>query len=106
MDAKEGDAVWYFSNNSNSMSFRKIKNYKADRLKFLLQHDNIDLAGLKEVCINWSAFKSLDNLTYLLWYGQALLRSMASNNKNNTNNIGCTQQGGTDKIIGENCHPS
>ena len=48
--------------NINSMSFWSKDNYKAERLKFISKKYVVDIAGLQEVYMNWSDFKSSQTL--------------------------------------------
>ena len=50
----------------NSMSFWLKDNYKAKLLKYILEKYGVDIAGLQEVCINWSNFKSSQTLASIL----------------------------------------
>ena len=81
------------------MSFWLSSNYKAERLKYLLQQYQIDATGLQEVCINWSALHRKNTLADLLRYGQEPLRSVQSHNTTATKNMGRSMRGGTATVL-------
>ena len=102
VEKKHDDAIRLFSANMNSMSFWLRGNYKAERLKHVLQQYGVDSAGIQEVCINWSAFKSSQTMASLLRYGAQPIRSVASHNKReDSKSVGRSQRGGTATIINE-----
>lgn len=100
---KHEDAIRFFSTNINSMNMWSNNNYKADRLKHVVHHYQVDSVGLQEVCVNWSKYKSSHTLASLLRHGHQPLRSVASYNKLEGKNkaMGRTQRGGTATIIGD-----
>ena len=102
VEKNHDDAIRLFSANMNSMSFWLRDNYKAERLKHVLQQYGVDSAGIQEVCINWSAFKSSQTMASLLRYGAQPIRSVASHNKReDSKSVGRSQRGGTVTIINE-----
>ena len=85
---KPDNAIRFFGHNINSMSFWLTHNYKAERLKYVFEQYGIDTMGLQEVCINWSKFKSSQTLASLLRHGPERIRSVASFNKTELENMG------------------
>ena len=66
-----------------------------------MKKDGVDIAGLQELCINWSGFKTSQKLALLLWVKAENIFSVASYNKQETENIGRYQRGGIRTIIVE-----
>ena len=55
--------------------------------------------GLQEVCINWKNFKASQTMASLLRHGAEPIRSVASQNKAEGENLGNKQRGGTSTVI-------
>ena len=66
VEEKDDEALRFLGVNINSMSFWQRDNYKADRLKFILEKYGVDAVGLQEVCINWSEFKASQTVASIL----------------------------------------
>ena len=58
MNKKEDYTFRFLSININGLRFWLHKNYKAEKLRFMLKAHKVDAMGLQETWINWSAFKS------------------------------------------------
>ena len=52
VEEKDEEAVRVLGSNINSLSFCQKENYKAERLKFILEKYGVDTMGLQEVYIN------------------------------------------------------
>ena len=85
--------------NINRMSFWLKDNYKAERLKFTFGKYRVDIAGLQEVCINWSEFKVSQAIASILRVKTEKIRSVASHNERGIKNIGRYERGGTSTIL-------
>jgi hypothetical protein len=99
VEKKDDEALRFLGVNINSMSFWQRDNYKADRLKFILEKYGVDAVGLQEVCINWSEFKASQTVASILRVKAEKIRSVASHNERETKNIGRYQRGGTATIL-------
>ena len=92
VEEKDDEAIRFLGVNINSMSFWQRDNYKADRLKFILEKYGVDAAGLQEVCINWSELKASQTIATILRVKTERIRSVASHNERETENIGRYQR--------------
>ena len=101
MDEKDKEAIRILVLNVNSTSFCLKDNYRADQLKSGFKEDDINTVGLQEMCINWAAFKPCKTLASLLHAKAESIRSVASHNKQEIENIGRALTGGTTKIMGD-----
>ena len=99
VEHKPEDTMRFLSVNINGLAFWWHNNPKADHLKFILKHYQIDGLGLQEPCINWCAFKSSITLASLLRDGTTPIKSVHSHNLHETDNIGRKQRGGTATLL-------
>ena len=99
VEHKPEDTMRFLSVNINGLAFWWQNNPKADHLKFILKHYQIDGLGLQEPCINWCAFKSSITLASLLRDGTTPIKSVHSHNLHETDNIGRKQRGGTATLL-------
>ena len=88
VEEKHEEAVRVLGLNINSLKFWQKENHKAERLKFIFEKYGVDTTGLQDVCINWSNFKASQTLASLLRDKYENIRSLASHNKRETDNIG------------------
>ena len=93
------EAIRVLCINLNIMSFWLKDNYKAERLKFVLEKHGVGIAGLQEACINWSNFNLSQTLASILRAKAEKLRSIASHNERETKNIRRYQWGGAATIL-------
>ena len=66
VELKNEDAIRVLGININSMSFWPKDNYKAEWLKFTFEKYGVNIAGLQDVCINWSNFNLSQTLASIL----------------------------------------
>ena len=67
VNKKEAGTFRFLSININGLRFWLHRNFKAERLRFMLKVHRVDGLGLQEPCINWSAFnKTFKTLASLL----------------------------------------
>ena len=102
-EQKDEEASRVLGMNINSMSFWLKDNYKVKSLKYIFETYGVNTAGLHEVCINWSDFKLSQMLVLLLRTKAENICSVASHNKQETENIGRYQRGDSnnyDRSIG------
>ena len=99
VNAKRDDVIRLLSGNLNGLAAWNHNNHKADRLRFLMTKLGLDVVGLQEVCVNWSALKPSHNIGTILRNGDEPIRSVASHNKLETKNAGRAQRGGTATVI-------
>ena len=66
VNKKEDYTFRFLLININGLRFWLHKNFKAEKLRFMLKSHRIDAMGLQETCINWAAFKSSKTLASLL----------------------------------------
>ena len=95
VEVKDDEAIRVLGVNINSMPFWIKDNYKVERLKFIFEKYGVDIAGLEEVCINWSGFKASQTIASILRVKTEQTQSVASHNERETKNIGRYQRGGT-----------
>ena len=101
VNKKEDHTFRFLSININGLRFWLHKNYKAEKLRFMLKAHRVDVMGLQEACINWSAFKCSKTLASLLRQGVDNIRSVHSNNTlpGEAEDIGYNQRGGTATVL-------
>ena len=96
---KHEEALRFFSINVNGLPSWKQRNFRAERLKYILHKYKIDGMGLQEVCVNWSNFPNSFTVASLLRSNAENIRSVDSHNKLEPNKSGNKQRGG-------NIHPA
>ena len=97
VETKDDKAIRVLGVNISSISFWLKDNYKAEQMKFIFKKYGVDIAG--QVCTNWSNFKSSQTLASILRAKAEKIRSLASHNERETENIGRYQQGGMTTIL-------
>ena len=97
---KPAGAIRVLSLNPNGLPQWSRKNYKADRLKFMVQEYDPDTVGLQELCQNPYASKASLTVADMLRTRESDIRSITSHNKREgRENVGNYKPGGTAVVI-------
>ena len=91
VEVKNEKAIRITGVNIDIMSFWLEGNYKAERPEFIFEKHRVDIAGLQEVCINWSDLRSSQTLASILSIKAKTNRSVASHNERETKTSAITE---------------